>query len=148
MTRNRHARQHFELKVFCPYCHQPADKACGDVVYPHRTDLAHKHFWHCAPCKAYVGCHGNGWVPLGRLANAELRGWKGKAHDVFDVLWRAKWTREHCDKGMARGAAYQWLATQLGIPVEKCHIGEFDVEMCQRVIEICTPYAAKLRAAA
>jgi hypothetical protein len=72
------------------------------------------------------------------LADAELRGWKKKAHSVFDPLWRKKIEREGCSKSFARKAGYRWLSEQLDIPFEKCHIGEFDVDMCQRVVEVCT----------
>lgn len=30
-----------------------------------------------------------------------------------------------------------WLAEQLGIERQKCHIGQFDIETCERVAEIC-----------
>jgi len=114
----------------------------GSVIYPHRPDLHQKKFWQCAPCDAYVGCHppagkngkggqGDGTVPLGRLANAELRRWKSKAHEAFDPLWK--------NKGMHRKKAYQWLAKQLGIDAEDCHIGMFDVELCKRTIGACKP---------
>lgn len=149
MTRaRRNTAKSFAFKVMCPYCGKPAEAAEGRSIYPHRPDLALKHFWSCQGCDAYVGCHVNGWRPLGRLANAELRSWKGKAHDVFDVMWRAKWRRDHCDKHVARNAAYAWLAVELGITREACHIGEFDVEACKRVVAICAPYAEKLRKAA
>ncbi len=48
---------------------------------------------------------------------------------LFDPLWR--------DKKMKRKAAYTWLADQLGIHVNDCHIGMFDVDMCRRVVEVC-----------
>ncbi|ENO79006.1 hypothetical protein B447_13554 [Thauera sp. 27] len=38
---------------------------------------------------------------------------------------------------MSRADAYSWLARELGIDVESCHIGEFNEEMCARVEEIC-----------
>lgn len=77
-----------------------------------------------------------------------IRQAKQDAHAAFDVLWRAKWKRDLCDKHEARGAGYRWLAEQLGIPAEQCHIGMFDVETCKRATAICRPYADKLRAAA
>jgi hypothetical protein len=83
----------------------------------------------CEPGWAYVGCHKITGEPLGRLANHELRGWKKMAHAAFDQLWLG---REH-----TRGDMYLWLSEQLGIPMEKCHIGMFDVEQCKRVIDAC-----------
>lgn len=114
----------------CPYCGQSPKKVFGLTLYPHRPDLAEKKFWQCAPCDAYVGCHPNqDWVPLGRLANAELRAAKVRAHAALDPLWKSG--------RMTRGMAYQWLAQKLKIEKSQCHIGMFDVETCNRVVEVC-----------
>ena len=123
----------------CPYCNKPAELVSGDVIYPHRPDLAGLNFWLCRPCDAYVGCHrpgawteqgiSDGTMPLGRLANAELRRAKSQAHAAFDPLW---------GKGkMRRSAAYGWLSKQLGIPKQHCHIGMFDAETCAKVVALC-----------
>lgn len=111
----------------------------GNVIYPHRPDLAAKRFYRCAPCGAHVGCHppaqkngkgghGNGWVPLGRLANAELRDAKRRAHAAFDPIWKSKF--------MSRREAYQWAAGALGISADNCHIGMFDVERCDQIAKL------------
>lgn len=122
----------------CPYCGADAAFVTGEAIYPHRPDLADRRFWQCKPCDAYVGTHRNSdGEPLGRLANADLRRAKRCAHAAFDPLWHAKMRRDRVPKGVARGAAYQWLADQLGIPASECHIGMFDVETCKRVVEIC-----------
>lgn len=118
-----------DTEIICLYCGKPAALVTGDVVYPHRPDLSEKHFYMCYPCAAYVGCHPGTKKPLGRLANAELRKAKQAAHVAFDPLWR--------DRKQKRKAAYTWLAKQLGIHVNDCHIGMFDVEMCRRVVEAC-----------
>ena len=68
--------------------------------------------------------------PLGRLADATLRKWKMAAHASFDPLWKTGPFRGR------RKAAYGWLAGQMGLPVEKTHIGMFDVPQCQEVIKI------------
>jgi hypothetical protein len=123
--------------VICPYCDQPAWLVPGIVIYPRRPDLAHKQFWRCKPCDAWVGCHPGTERPLGRLANAELRAAKQAAHAAFDPMWKAKMRRDGCSKGRARGAGYKWLAEQLGIEKKRCHIGMFDVDHCRRVVQIC-----------
>lgn len=114
--------------VNCDYCQQPALLVGGDVIYPHRSDLAHRKFYVCISCDARVGCHPGTERALGRLANAELRQAKQEAHAAFDPLWKSN--------GMKRKEAYAWLAKQLG--VERVHIGECDVETCRRVVEICS----------
>lgn len=118
--------------VNCNYCGKSAELVTGETIYPHRPDLYSKNFYLCRPCDAYVGCHrtGTGDKPLGRLANAELRAWKSRAHAAFDPYWKN-------GGGMGRKTAYKRLAYRLGIKTDDCHIGMFDVETCQKVVEIC-----------
>lgn len=112
----------------CSYCGNESEKVGGRHIYPHREDLYHLTFYVCDPCKAWVGCHRGTDNPLGRLANAELRQAKSAAHSVFDQIWK---------RGlMPRYKAYSWLADQLGIDREDCHIGMFDVDTCERVVLI------------
>lgn len=113
----------------CPYCQQETHLVTGKLIYPHRYDLEDKQFYLCKPCDAYVGCHKGTNKPLGRLANAELRRYKIKAHALFDPVWKSG--------NMPRAEAYKWLAESLNIPAKDCHIGEFDIELCKKVIEIC-----------
>ncbi|WP_369788361.1 zinc-finger-containing protein [Rouxiella sp. WC2420] len=117
-------------KVICDYCGNDAAFVTGRKIYPHRPDLFSLQFYQCEPCKAHVGCHkdSNG-VPLGRLANAELRAAKSKAHAAFDPIWKGR--------TMSRKNAYGWLATELGILAKDCHIGMFNIEMCERVVATC-----------
>lgn len=122
-------------KVRCPYCLDNAVLVTGDTIYPRRPDLHYKLFWLCRPCDAYVGCHacghGDGSIPLGRLANPELRQWKMNAHSVFDALWKSQ------PNPVRRKEAYRWLAFQLGLTVKQCHIGWFDVARCKKVVDLC-----------
>lgn len=119
--------------VNCDYCGKPAELVKSEHIYPHRPDLAFKSFWQCKPCRAYVGCHKHSdAVPLGRLANAELRKAKNRAHAAFDPLWKSG--------KMKRQSAYKWLSEQLNIDGKDCHIGMFDVDMCNRVVEVVKQY--------
>ena len=45
---------------------------------------------------------------------------------------------------MARVSAYKWLAEALGIDPADCHIGMFDVDLCQRVIKACNERAMQM----
>lgn len=114
--------------------------------------------YYCAPCQAWVGVHhGHSRKALGRVANAELREWKKKAHAAFDALWQRKINKEVRNgakrhgrgymntRSRCRNAAYQWLSEALNIPKKQAHIGMFDVEQCRRVVEVCTPYLSALR---
>ncbi|WP_395452908.1 zinc-finger-containing protein [Azospirillum melinis] len=93
----------------------------------------------------WVGCHKDSAKrkPLGRIANLELRRAKQAAHVAFDALWKRKGyllggRRQHYRE--ARRNGYRWLAGQLGISEDVCHIGMMSVEGCHRVIEVCKPY--------
>ncbi len=101
--------------------------------------------WACLPCGAWVGVHRDSadYAPLGGLANADLRKARIVAHACFDKLWKAKMRRDKCEKSVARGAGYKWLATQLGIPAAEAHIGKFDLDMCNRTADICNQVLAK-----
>lgn len=111
--------------VICPYCGRQAEFIDSTYVYARSYGM----IYCCKPCKAWVGVHRGTTKPLGRLANKELRGRKIAAHNAFDKLWRGG--------GISRNQAYKWLAEQLGITPRECHIGMFDVEQCNRVVEIC-----------
>ena len=123
------------ITVTCDYCGGDALLTDSAEVYDGRSFGL---IWLCRPCKAYVGCHRGTEKPLGRLANAELRGWKIKAHAAFDALWKGKMRRDQCNKKTARNAGYKWLAKALEIDFADCHIGMMDVQMCKRVIEVCS----------
>jgi len=121
--------------VLCDYCDRPAKLVTGVAIYGNRRpDLHHLRFWHCdcVPGGAYVGCHrkgvgqGGGTKPLGRLADAKLREAKQRAHAAFDPLWKGRRMKRH--------EAYRWLAKELGISFENCHIGMFDVEQCRATV--------------
>ena len=126
----------------CRYCQQPAPLLrFRDPGYPYSRDYGPTFV--CVPCKAWVGCHPGTEKPLGGLANAELRAAKMAAHAAFDPLWRRKIERDGCSKGHARRAGYAWLAEQLGLPVEKTHIGYMNLDECRRVVEVCQLQKAK-----
>lgn len=118
------------MTVKCDYCGSDAARVTGKEIYPHRPDLYSLQFWSCSPCGAWVGCHKrSNAVPLGRLANAELRKAKSAAHAAFDPLWKSG------DK--SRRGAYEWLSRKLNIPFKDCHIGMFDIETCAEVVRVC-----------
>lgn len=113
----------------CDYCGQPSVPADGRTVYPYRPDLWHQRFFMCEPCDAWVGTHRKSGLPLGRLANAELRRARMAAHAAFDPIWK--------DGDMSRTRAYEWLAEAMGIEPDYCHIGLFDVWQCEKVKQLC-----------
>lgn len=123
--------------VICPYCGQRALLTTGDVIYEHRPELHSKAFWLCSDCDAYVGCHRGTTRPLGRLADSKLRWAKIRAHNTFDPLWQSY--------GMSRTDAYAWLARKLKITADQCHVGLFDIGMCNRVVDLCEEFIRERR---
>lgn len=126
----------FKPANYCPYCGKEAKLVTGKETYPHRPDLFSLKFWQCKPCDAFVGCHKphrlNNFaddVALGKLANFHLRKARSEAHRAFDPIWRSG--------ELDRGTAYLWLANALQLPTHLCHIGEFNMENCQKTVQLC-----------
>ena len=112
--------------VTCPYCGKQSRYVDSAVVYGRSYGM----IYYCKPCDAYVGVHKGTDQPLGRLADAQLRYWKKRAHAFFDPIWQSGRFIGR------RKAAYEWLAEQLGLHPSKTHIGMFDVPLCKRVVDI------------
>lgn len=74
--------------------------------------------------------------PLGIPALAETRTLRVEAHKAFDPIWRAR--EGNNNRTRARAAAYEWLAGQMGLPEDECHIAKFDADQCKKVTEVCT----------
>ena len=115
------------IVLHCPYCGMVAERVTGREVYPHRPDLNGKKFLVCRPCDARCGAHPDG-TPLGRLANAELREARSRAHALFDPMWKSG--------RMRRDEAYAWLSGATGIESKACHIGMMDIEQVQKAIHV------------
>lgn len=73
-------------------------------------------------------------VGPGTSINKVLRARRG-AHEAFDPIWKGGY--------MTRTGAYRWLAGRLGIEHSECHMSLFDVETCQRVVDLSKEYARK-----
>ena len=63
------------------------------------------------------------------MANETLRLKRMETHKVFDAFWKAN--------HMSRTQAYKWLSQQLRLPEKQAHIGGFEMDQCQRVIDLC-----------
>lgn len=124
----------------CPYCGGKTEYIDSSYVYGRSYGM----IYICKPCDAYVGVHKGTDKALGRLANKELREAKKRAHYYFDQIaktslinkiWR-KWIPNISN----RNKAYKWLAIQLNMDEEFCHIGMMDVQQCDKVVEVCKPF--------
>lgn len=146
--------------VACPYCSQPAQFLESSASLYRGRDFGP--VWICRPCAAWVGCHPGTNKPLGIPADAATKAARSVAHTAFDRLWKeiassyvlnsalgrgAKKRNEYRIRKRGRTRAYRWLAEQLGITPEDCHIGAMDAATCARVAELCGPMdAEKVRA--
>ena len=112
----------------CNLCGSTVEFVCNAEIYG-RAYGRWPYAWLCRACGAYVGTHPHTDRPLGLLADAATRTARKEAHAAFDPLWK--------EGALSRNQAYKWLAEQLGIAKERCHIGEFDVETCAQVVQLC-----------
>lgn len=119
------------MRVICNECGGEASLVTGEEVYPHRPDLYKLNFWKCK-CGAYVGCHkrrkGRNDIPLGSPAGEEVRKLRNKVHSRFDPMWKLGI--------LPRSDAYSWFAALMGIEKEKCHVGMFTKEQCEKALEV------------
>ncbi|MBR2246913.1 MAG: hypothetical protein IJ880_07820 [Bacilli bacterium] len=117
-----------EKPTICRYCGSP-------VVYTSNAEIYGREYgdgkcYLCRNCRSFVGVHPGTDIPLGTLANEELRRYRKAAHFWFDKIWK-KPTRI-----MTRDKAYKWLSKEIGLPKEQTHIGMFEKEQCEKVMEI------------
>lgn len=117
---------YYPIPVKCDYCG-------ADVIYTSNAEIYGREYgngrcYKCTGCDAYVGVHTGTNIPLGRLADKELRSLKKKCHALFDPVWKSG-----C---ITRNKAYARLAKHLKIPVSDCHFGWFDKETLHKAIAI------------
>jgi hypothetical protein len=121
--------------TICRYCGGvirlvPARSIYGDAVK--RLGLEQEKIYQCQNCNARVGCHKGTNRPLGDVANEVLRLKRMETHQVFDAYWHSR--------GMSRTQGYKWLARQMKLPEAHTHIGGFEMDQCQQVIDLCRTY--------
>lgn len=125
-----------EIPEICCYCGGTVRLVPANMVYgaaaAKRLKLEKEMFYQCQNCNARVGCHRGSKRPLGNLANEVLRLKRMETHQVYDAFWKSK--------GMTRTQAYKWLAERMQIPEQQAHIGSFEMDQCQRVIDLCREY--------
>jgi hypothetical protein len=119
---------HLPAPSECPYCEHHVSIKHHDDIYG-RSYGDWSWMYVCDMCGARVGMHPFTAIPLGTLADQKLREARKTCKLPFEQLWRGG--------QMTRAEAYSWLADQLGISVEQCHFGLFDIETCERAREAC-----------
>lgn len=121
-----------KVPTICRYCGGIIDIVPALRIYGSSTErlgLTDESLYLCQNCNARVGCHRGTTRPLGNVANEVLRLKRKETHEVFDRFWRSR--------GMSRSRAYAWLSAQLRIPEGRTHIGSFEMDTCQQVIDLC-----------
>lgn len=112
----------------CPYCGSPAILRSAEGIYRDNRRSAMLYVRKKYPaCDSYVRVQPGTRLPIGTMANGELRAMRKEAHHYFDQLYkRGMMTKEE---------AYHWLAEILAAPMDQAHIGLLGEYYCGIVIE-------------
>lgn len=118
-------------QVRCPYCGAKATLRPSSAVYGDaaKTD---GYLYVCdryPKCDSYVGAHKKTKLPMGTLANGDLRNKRIQAHKAFDWMWKSGL--------MTKWQAYKWMQGKLDLSDEQAHIAMFSEYMCDRLIAEC-----------
>lgn len=117
-------------RVTCPYCGAPA--ILREDTYVHGERGQGKYLYVCKnfpKCDSYVGVHDGTQIPMGTLANKELRKKRISAHKFFNLLWK-----KHI---MTKKQAYRWMECFMGLAKDDGHIAMFSDYRCNLLIEKC-----------
>ena len=116
--------------IRCPYCGSPA--VLRDASYVYGSNAFEGKLYVCGhypACDSYVAAHKKTRLPMGTLADPELRRRRVQAHAAFDRLWQSGL--------MTKRQAYLWLRAKLDLPEQEAHIGKFSILRCELVIQLC-----------
>ncbi len=117
----------------CPFCRSSVSLIDSAKIYGQSYGFIY--LCNAYPrCDARVRCHPRTIIPMGTLADKELRRWRSLAHRKFDPLWQS-------EVFPSRQAAYKWLSKAMRLPLEKTHVAMFDIRQCQRAIALVESFA-------
>ena len=120
------------IQIHCPYCGAKAVLRPASYVYGASLLEKGRHLYLCSnwpSCDAYVSAHKTSQLPMGPLANGELRHKRILAHRALAAFQK--------NRRMDKWATYLWLQMQLGLSREEAHIGQFSETQCEQVMELC-----------
>lgn len=125
MKKRKGMKQH---NLRCPYCGSGAVYRSADGIYRENKEGIMLYVCSKYPeCDAYVRVHKGTKIPMGELADRELRNLRREAHYYFDQLYQTGI--------MTRDEAYRWLADQISAPMSEAHFGHMGVYYCKEVIK-------------
>ena len=114
--------------MYCPYCGGRTELRSADGIYQDNKNGTMLYVCSYYPeCDAYVRVHAGTKIPVGSMANHELRALRRSAHHYFDQLFKSGY--------MTKEDAYQWLADLIAAPLSQAHIGYLGEYYCKLVIE-------------
>lgn len=114
----------------CPYCGATVVYRSADGIYQNNKNGAMLYVCSRYPeCDAYVRVQPGTAIPLGTLANGDLRALRRETHHYFDKLYTSG--------RMTKQEAYRWLANFLQAPQSQAHIGYLEEYTCRQVLQAC-----------
>lgn len=138
--KRKHLSKNTPRAVYCPHCGALAVVRPAAEIYhdANRTDELYvcKNY---PACNSYVGMHPGTRIPLGMMANGNLRSLRIKAHRKFDQIWQ--------NGIMTRDDAYLWMADSFGMTLRDAHIAKFGEYRCKELIEKCEQVLAQCHVA-
>lgn len=128
--------------IRCPYCGAKATLRPSSAVYgDHAKTDGYLYVCDRYPkCDAYVAAHRKTKLPMGTLANGDLRHKRIEAHKVFDQMWKSGL--------MTKWQAYKWLQGKFALNDSQAHIAKFSEYMCNQLINTCNQVYENLDKAA
>lgn len=128
-----------QVKIRCPYCGAHAVMRSSKAVYQSKAKPG-RHLFVCARyplCDSYVGAHEGTLLPMGTLANGDLRNKRIQAHRAFNRLWESG--------TMKKWQAYRWMQAKFGLCSQQAHIAMFSEYMCDQLITECDKAASHMK---
>ena len=115
-------------KMRCPYCGSTVIFRSADGIYRNNDKKTMLYVCSKYPeCDAYVRVHYGTNIPVGSIANKNLRTLRRTAHNYFNQLYITGL--------MSKQQAYQWLADLISAPLSEAHIGFLNEYYCKLVID-------------
>lgn len=145
MSGRRSAKPHLHkinvipVPTECPFCGGRVELKSSEVIY----GKDHGMMYICTnrpECDSYVGVHEGTDIPLGYLADVELRYWRRLVHSAIDPLWQK--ARE---KRKKREGVYAWIASELGKEVAETHVAWMTKRECMTVLKLVPKVLKKNR---